>query len=161
MIFLLQLVARTSVTVPKKLQPPATLLTPLACSVKKVISVATPGAPLVERGGYRVQPVTEPPEARELYRSNSAQGRISNLRRLTRGRAISSATTNNGYSQLPNHPRSPGISPKKIIARAWKVKIPRYALANLDILELKPELEPKRTKREAKNPQPKPPRLNA
>ena len=79
MIFLLQLVARTSVTVPKNCNPPATLLTPLACSVKKVMSVATPGAPLVESGGYRVQPVTEPPEARKNFKPqavNSWEGYI-------------------------------------------------------------------------------------
>ena len=63
------------------------------------MSVATPGAPLVESGGYRVQPVTEPPEAREYFKPQT----------INSWGAMSLATTNNEYSQFPSHPRSPGI----------------------------------------------------
>lgn len=79
---------------------------------------------LLDRGGYRVQPVPTPfSTAAELIRRIRAGGRSQNLILFIRGKAISGAPNMRGISQLPNPPIRIGITKKKIINNAWAVTI--------------------------------------
>ena len=102
-----------------KLALPKILLTPAKWREKIPRSTAAPGCPIVERGGYTVQPVPTPLSTKpDAKRRDKAGGRSQNLILFIRGKAISGAITIRGTNQLPKPPIMVGITKKKIIIKA-------------------------------------------
>src|SRR5919205_257625 len=90
-------------------------------------SMAEPGWPMVESGGYMVQPPPKPasPGApstnMEMTRSAKEAGSSQNEMLFMRGKAMSGAPIMIGTNQLPKPPISAGITMKKIMMRPWPV----------------------------------------
>lgn len=79
---------------------------------------------LPAKGGYTVQPVPTPAEAKaERERNVKEGGRSQNLMLFIRGKAISCAPIMIGTNQFPKPPIIVGITIKKIITKAWAVTI--------------------------------------
>ena len=102
-----------------KFTDPKILLTPAICKEKMPRSTAPPGCPMLESGGYTVQPVPTPLSTRpEDIKSRRAGGNNQNLILLSRGNAMSGALIIKGTNQLPNPPIIVGMTKKKIITKA-------------------------------------------
>ena len=90
-------------------------------------STAGPGWPLVEYGGYSVQPPPtpkvpdEPSTNIDMTSRISAGGSSQKEMLFMRGNAMSGAPIINGTNQLPKPPIMAGMTMKKIISRPWAV----------------------------------------
>jgi len=82
-------------------------------------STAMPAWPIVDRGGYTVQPVPTPDSrSEEKSKRSNAGGRSQKEKLFKRGKAMSGAPIRRGTSQLPKPPIMVGITKKKIITKA-------------------------------------------
>jgi hypothetical protein len=101
---------------------------PAKCKLKIAKSTEPPEwNPILDNGGYTVQPVPAPPSTKLDDNSKINEGgNNQKLILFNLGNAISGAPIINGTNQLPNPPISIGITKKKIIIKAWAVIITLY-----------------------------------
>lgn len=92
---------------------------PAKWSEKMTRSTDPPEWPILDKGGYTVQPVPAPLSTIEERRRRArALGSSQNLRLFNRGKIISGLASIRGSSQFPKPPIRTGITRKKIIKKA-------------------------------------------
>ena len=118
--------ARMLKMVVMKLMAPRIELAPARCSDRITRSKAGPVLPMVEKGGYIVQPPPKPLPGPLSTNSEvqSTQNEATSSQKLMlfmRGKAMSGAPIMMGTKKLPKPPIMAGMTMKKIMIRAWAV----------------------------------------
>jgi hypothetical protein len=109
-----------------KLMAPRIELAPARWIARIAQSIAGPEWPVVESGGYMVQPPPKPlpgPPSTNIEVSSITQAATSSQKEMLfiRGKAMSGAPIISGTNQLPKPPIIAGMTMKKIMIRAWAV----------------------------------------
>jgi len=94
------------------------------CKLKITASTLTSGFDTTLKGGYKTQLVPAPTPIVKEEIINIKEGNNNHkLKLFKRGYLISGAPNIVGRIQLPNPPTRAGMTIKKIINKAWRVKI--------------------------------------